>query len=96
MSNLSKFLHTEQLFLQATRQPQVQTFYENYPISISDASCDYLFWCSEEPQFISYSHMIGSVPIVTIENWHKLAPRTKKIRKPIMNPAYADVNRLLG
>ena len=52
MSSLSKFLFTEQLFLQITHTPQVQSFGASYPSYLSDNICDDPCLCSEELEFI--------------------------------------------
>ena len=62
MSNLSKF------HCFPNQQPQDRTSFENIHISISDASRDTLFFNSEDPPFVFYSHIIGTELIVTIEN----------------------------
>ena len=60
MSNLSKFRCFQ------SQQPQDQSSFENIHISISDASRDTVFFNSEEPPFVFYSHLIGTEYIVTI------------------------------
>ena len=59
MSNLSKFRCFQ-------IQPQDPLSFENIYISISDASRDSIFFNSDQPPFVFYSHLIGTEYIVTI------------------------------
>jgi hypothetical protein len=66
MSNLSKFLVIEHLHLSPpfTRTYQATKFRD---IPSNEFSCNDLCLCREE-SFIFLSHVIGSQPIITIEN----------------------------
>ena len=96
-SSLSTFLFSEQLLLQITHTPQVQSFSASYPSYLSDNICDELCLCSEEPRLMfkaalceaeSSFHEVNSVKATAFAlpdmlSWHFSSPMIGRQRRRV-------------